>query len=48
MPYKVSEPTSFSGVHSMIFELTEEQNLIRDMVREFAVAEVAPQRKNPR
>ncbi len=29
----------------MIFELTEEQNLIRDMVREFAVAEVAPSAK---
>jgi alkylation response protein AidB-like acyl-CoA dehydrogenase len=29
----------------MIFELTEEQNLIRDMVREFAVAEVAPTAK---
>ena len=29
----------------MNFELTEEQNLIRDMVREFAVAEVAPTAK---
>lgn len=29
----------------MIFELTEEQNLIRDMVREFAEAEVAPSAK---
>ncbi len=29
----------------MNFELTEEQNLIRDMVREFAVAEVAPSAK---
>ena len=26
----------------MNFELTEEQNLIRDMVREFAEKEVAP------
>jgi alkylation response protein AidB-like acyl-CoA dehydrogenase len=30
----------------MIFELTEEQNLIRDMVREFAETEVAPTAKN--
>ncbi|MCP4337880.1 MAG: acyl-CoA dehydrogenase [Desulfobulbaceae bacterium] len=29
----------------MIFELTEEQNLIRDMVREFAEAEIAPTAK---
>ncbi|GAB6192714.1 acyl-CoA dehydrogenase [Desulfocastanea catecholica] len=29
----------------MIFELTEEQNLIRDMVREFAETEVAPTAK---
>lgn len=29
----------------MNFDLTEEQNLIRDMVREFAVAEVAPTAK---
>ena len=29
----------------MIFELTEEQNLIRDMVREFAEAEIAPSAK---
>ncbi len=29
----------------MIFELTEEQNLIRNMVREFAEAEVAPSAK---
>ncbi len=29
----------------MIFELTEEQNLIRDMVREFAEAEVGPTAK---
>lgn len=29
----------------MKFELTEEQNLIRDMVREFAVAEIAPTAK---
>ncbi|MCP3887793.1 MAG: acyl-CoA dehydrogenase [Desulfobulbaceae bacterium] len=30
----------------MIFELTEEQNLIRDMVREFAETEVAPSAKD--
>ena len=30
----------------MIFELTEEQNLIRDMVREFAEAEIAPSAKS--
>jgi len=30
----------------MIFELTEEQNLIRDMVREFAESEVAPSAKS--
>ncbi|NOR24048.1 MAG: acyl-CoA dehydrogenase, partial [Desulforhopalus sp.] len=29
----------------MNFELTEEQNLIRDMVREFAEAEIAPTAK---
>ncbi len=34
--------TFFAGEAPMNFELTEEQNLIRDMVREFAETEVAP------